>query len=268
MWVTLALMTALAPVQAPKLELANARATHGVLGQERKDTKVLPGDQIVVAFDIAGLKVMNGQLVTYSIGMELIDKTTGKAVFKKEAEKLEAVLNLGNDRLPTYAFSVVSLDTMPGPYDMKVTVTDLATKQAETLIRTFEVLKSELGVVRVGFTYDTRQVAPGVGVLGQTLWANFSVVGFKLDQADNPDLSIEMQIVDEATGKPTQANPFAGEVKKLAGPMFKKIITFEPMPIHLSRTGKFKVVIKATDNLSGKKVAEQTLNLTVLDPNK
>src|SRR5262249_46660303 len=58
MWATLALSAALmAPSQKGTLELKNVRMTRGILGQERTDTKLLPGDVFVVAFDIDGLKV-------------------------------------------------------------------------------------------------------------------------------------------------------------------------------------------------------------------
>jgi hypothetical protein len=40
-------------------------------------------------------------------------------------------------------------------------------------------------------------------------------------------------------------------------------MTFLPIPLQLNRAGKFKVVLKATDNVA-KKTAEQTLDLEVL----
>src|SRR5207253_6869300 len=50
MWATLAIASALslAPAQGEKLEIKNDRVTYGILGQERKDSKVLAGDVFVV----------------------------------------------------------------------------------------------------------------------------------------------------------------------------------------------------------------------------
>src|SRR5215469_8307877 len=75
MWTTLALMSALnwTPAQAGKLELKNDRVTYGILGQERKDTAYLPGDLVVLAFDIEGLTVKDDGQVKYSMSMELTD---------------------------------------------------------------------------------------------------------------------------------------------------------------------------------------------------
>lgn len=268
MWATFALAAALIPAQAGTLELTNVRVAHGVLGQERKDTKVLPGDLLVVTFDITGLEVAADGRVRYRMGMELTRKGKPKPEFKNDPEVKESVLTLGGNSLPNQAFSVIGLDTPPGEYDMKVTVEDLGkTRQTKTLVRSFEVLPPQLGFVRVSTTYETGQPAPLVAVPGQTLLVNFWAVGFKVDDKGNPDIVIEMQILDEA-GKPTVGKPFTGEVKKIIKAEFAKYIPFDPIPLHLNRPGKYKIVLKVTDNLNGKKTAEQTLNLTVLDTSK
>jgi len=57
MWATLALSTVLnlTPAQKNNLDFENVRATYGVLGHERKDSKIYPGDIYVLTFDIVGL---------------------------------------------------------------------------------------------------------------------------------------------------------------------------------------------------------------------
>jgi len=266
MWATLALSAiSLAPAQVDNLELKNVRVTTGVLGPERKDTKLLPGDVFVVSFDIDGLKVRADGLARYSMGMELTLQGKAKPEFKKDPEAKEALLHLGGSRLPMYALSVIGTDTKPGTYTMTVTVTDLETKEKATrkLVKTFEVVPSRLGFVRLGLAYETGQPAPPVGVPGQSVLLNFSLVGFMLDKKGNPDITLEMVIVDEA-GKPTLGKPFSGKVKEV-GKGFQQIIPFDPLLIQLNRTGKFKINLRATDNLTKKEV-EQTLDLTVLDP--
>src|SRR3954471_15485404 len=169
MWATLALASALSvtPAQAGTLQLKNDRITYGILGQERKDNKLLPGDVFVVAFDIEGLQVREDGRVLYSMGMELTSKE-GKSEFKKDPQELEAVNALGGSRLPAFALSEVGTETRPGEYTLKVTVTDRAAKATQTLTRKFEVLPRTFGFVRTALTYENSMPAPPLAVAGQT----------------------------------------------------------------------------------------------------
>jgi len=267
MWATLALSAiTLAPAQGNALELKNVRITSGVLGQERKETKLLPGDIFVVAFDIEGLKVKEDGRVRYSMGMELTRQGKAKPEFAKAPEDKEALLHLGGTRLPSYATAIIGTDTPPGNYTMTVTVTDLDAKKSEKLVQTFEVVEPKLGFVRVGLTYETGQPAPPLAVPGQSLLLNFALVGFTLDKkTGNPDLTIEMRILDDSD-KPTISKPFKGEVKMVAK-AFTAIIPFDPQLVQINRPGKYKLMLKGTDNLSKKEV-EQVIDLTVIEAPK
>jgi hypothetical protein len=272
MWATLALTAALnlAPAQPAALDFANVRTTYGILGQERKDAKepkILPGEMLVVSYDITGLTVNKDGRVAYSMGMELYRKGKEKPEFKREPTNLETTLNLGGDRVPNYAQAYIGTDVPPGEYSMLVTVADRANKATKVLTQKFEVLKPTLGFVGVRLTYETNQPAPPLAVPGQLVLLHFSVVGFELDKKLNPHVGIEMQIIDDATGKPTIAKPLAGEVKTIGGKEFEKLIPFDALPIQLNRPGKFTINLKVTDNHS-KKTVEQALSLTVTDLNK
>jgi hypothetical protein len=271
MWATLALTAALgsAPAQTAPLTLDNVRETYGILGQRRPDAKLLPGDVYVVAFDIKNLQVKDDGKVVYSMGMELIDKDK-KTQFKKEPKELEAINSLGGSRIPSFALSVIGTDTAPGEYTLIVTVKDHAANKTQTLTRKFEVLKPQFGFVRVGITYDGGAVpAPTVAVPGQTYWVNFGLVGFELTKdkdpaKQHPNVSVEMRILDLETGKPTLAKSSTGNVTELSDQQYKTFLPFLPFPINLNRNGKFKIELKATDNLS-KKTVVQELEFTVLE---
>src|SRR5581483_11716598 len=155
MWSTLAFATALAltPSQASALRLENARVTYGFLGADRPNAKLLPGDAFYVSFDIDGLKVAEDGKVLYSMGMQLSNKE-GKVQFKKEPKDLEAYNSLGGARLPAFAVTEIGMDTAPGEYTLTVTVTDRAAKTSDTLVRRFEVLPLDFGMVRMNMTYD------------------------------------------------------------------------------------------------------------------
>jgi hypothetical protein len=272
MWTTLALMSALnwTPAQAGQLELKNPRVTYGILGQERKDTTYLPGDMVVLAFDIEGLKVADDGQVKYSMSMELTD-SKGKSLFKKDPQETIAVNTLGRSRLPAFALTEVGTDTAPGKYTMTVVVTDVSVKPKASveLKRDFEVKASQFGIVRPGFTNVSMkepQSAPPLGVPGQSLLFNFAVVGFELkgDKMD-PNVKVTMEVKDESD-KSVLKKPFSGEAKEIDAEAKKlRVIPFQ-LPMQLNRSGKFKVVVTATDQHTGK-TASQTLDLKVVEVN-
>ena len=279
MWATLALMSALSstPAQGGQLELKNVRVTYGILGQERKDTTYLPGDLVVLAFDMEGLQVAPDGIVKYSTSMELIgkDPMTGKPKthFKQDPQEMTTVNTLGGSRLPSFALAEIGTDTAPGEYTMKVVVTDVAAKKSVPLEHKFEVKPTTFGIVRPGFTFidmnergrGAPQIAPPVGGPGQNLLLNFAVVGFELKgQTQNPNVTVTMEVKDE-NGKGVE-KPFSGKVENLDD-NFKKLryIPFN-FPMQLNRSGKFKIVLKATDTHTGK-TATQSLDLKVIEVN-
>ncbi len=264
MWAALALTAVLnlVPAQA-KLEIKNVRVTYGVLGQARKDTKVLPGDIAVVSFDIHGLTVKDNGDVLYATGFELTRKGKEKPELKQDMEDKKAVNNLGGDVLPTMTFAAFGLDTVPGSYTIKVKVKDRSNDKTTELTQEIEVGKLDFGFVRVRFTSASNEPAPPVAVPGQALLLRYALVGFGFGKKDKlPDVTVEMQVLDDA-GKPTTAKSAKARVQ----PAIKDdtpFIEFLPIPLQLNRAGKFKVKLTATCEVTGKK-AEQLLDLTVLD---
>jgi hypothetical protein len=269
MWTTipLALALSLAPGQGGKLDLTNARVTYGLLGSVRPETKFLPGDLYVVAFDIENVKVDPEGKVVYSMGMEVFTKEKGeeKSVYKQEPRKLEAYNSLGGNRLFGAAHVEIGLDQPPGEYTLKVEVTDVAAKASKTLTKKFEVAKKDFGLVRLNTTYDVdgRLPAPPGGVVGQLLWVNFLAVGFERDKnkQKQPDVHVEMVVTDDK-GKETVEKPFSGEVNEKV----PENVVALPMQflITLNRPGKFNVKLKATDRVSKKNV-ELSFPITVLE---
>jgi hypothetical protein len=282
MWTMLALMSALnaTPAQTGQLELKNVRYTYGILGQERKETSYLPGDVAVIAFEIEGLKVAPDGQVQYSMSTELTGKERDpgtnkpKTLFKKDPQNLVAVNTLGGSRLPSIAYTQIGQGTEPGEYTMTVVVTDVAAKTSVKMERKFEVKRMQFGIVRPGFTYldmnerggGGTQIAPPVAVPGQNLQLNFALVGFALDkEKQQPKLSVKMEILDE-NGKPVLDKPFLGVVQNLEEEYKKLGVCLFNFPMHINRSGKFKISLSAKDEHTGK-TATQTLDLKVLELN-
>jgi hypothetical protein len=274
MWASLALMTALngVPAQSGQMEIKNARVTHGILGQERKDTTYLPGDMVVLAFDVEGLAVGGDGLIRYGMSVELTNKE-GKQQFKKDPQETVTVNTLGGTRLPSFALTNIGTDTTPGEYTMTVVVTDLGNKNKPSAKKDlkFEVKPLQFGIVRPGFTYvdmsdqggGRPQLAPPVAVPGQNLQLNFAVVGFELKgDKQEPNIEVKMEVNDE--GGKAVVKPFTGSSTSLPDELKKLKVNPFFFHIQANRSGKFKVVLTATDKNSGK-TATQTLDLKVVE---
>src|SRR5262249_531952 len=172
MLTTLAIAVALGltPGQAGKLELTNVRPTYGILGAPRPNNQVLPGDVYWLAFDMENAKLTPTGKVEYSLTLEVVD-SKGQTKLKEDDKDraLRADNTLAGNRVPLFARSEIGLDTPPGEYTMKVTVTDRTAKTSAILERKFVVLPLAFGLVRLGTHYDqaANLPAPMIGVPGQ-----------------------------------------------------------------------------------------------------
>jgi hypothetical protein len=267
MWTSLALLSALslAPAQAGQLELKNPRFTFGILGQERKETDFLPGDMVVLAFDIEGLKIEDDGRVQYSTSLELFDHKKKQVVFKKDPQQMMVVNTLGGSRVPAIALTNIGTDTEAGDYTMTVEVKDIKGKTVE------------FGIIRPGFVYSnlneeeagTRTtMAPPLAVPGQNLFFHFSLTGYKLavnkaSDKEEPNVEVTMVVQDES-GKPVLEKPFTGKATELSKELRElKFIPFQ-IPIQVNRNGKFKIVLEAKD-VNGGKTVTQTFDLRVVE---
>jgi hypothetical protein len=261
MWTTVALLTVLgtAPSTSPSpsgeggaggLSLRHVRSTHGLLGPERRNEALAPGDNLFLCFDIHGIRVDVEGKVRYSMVIELKD-ASGKVVFRQEAKEQEARASLGGDSVPAYARLSVGLDSPPGDYQMKITVKDLATGQEQSLSHNLKILAKDFALVRTTVALDPEaHYTAAVFTCGQSVWVHTSAVGFTHARGKQPDVVFEMRVFDEA-GKPTLANPVTGTPPK----DLPSDVSGIPMgfPLALNRPGKFTVELQATDRISGKK---------------
>src|SRR6516225_6253105 len=96
MWTTIALTMTLSamPGQSGELTLSNIRPTHGLLGSERPDSRLLPGDIYFVTFDIDGLKVDDSGTMLYTMSME-VRNNTNKIEYKSDTQDLDMPAPLG-----------------------------------------------------------------------------------------------------------------------------------------------------------------------------
>jgi hypothetical protein len=262
---TALLMTALllSPAQAGSLKMTNVRNTYGFLGGTRPESKLIPGDVLFVGYDIEGLTCEPDGRTQYLMAMEVVNKD-GKEFFSQKPEKKIEFNPLGGTKMPSRAIVTLGYDMPEGAYTMRVFVTDIATGNKGTLEKKFEVGKPDFGIVGVYASVDEegKHHAATTSVLGQSVFINFAIVNFERDKDEKkkdpvagfqPNVTVEMVPLDE-TGKPTIAKPTPfnqnAESQLKVGPMDGYISVHFYLP--MTRSGKFTVRLKATDNLSKK----------------
>jgi hypothetical protein len=264
MWTTLALAAALgtAPAQAGDLKLTRVRSTHGVMGPTRAEDKLLPGDSLVVCFDIGGMAANEEGKVAYSMGLEVTDGS-GKVLFTQDPANMETIASLGGDRVPAFARIDVGLSQPPGEHTVKVTILDRATGRKGTLTRKVTVLPKGFGLVRLALTADPegQLPLPALGS-GGTAFVQFAAIGFGRDKdSKQPNLRFSVRVLDE-NGKPTTDKERTSEVNKNVPADFLAVpMTF---PLSLNRPGKFTVELTATDATSGQ-TAKLSFPIKVID---
>ncbi len=261
MWTTLALAAALAaPAQAGELKLSRVRSTYGVMGPARAEDKLLPGDTLVVCFDIGGMVADDSGKVSYSMGLEVSD-ASGKTLFTQDPANLEATASLGGDTIPAFARIDVGLSQPPGEHTLKVTVLDRATGRKGALTRKFTVLPKGFGLVRLALTADAEGniPLPAFGS-GGTAFVQFGAVGFGRDKdSKQPNLRFAVRVLDEA-GKPTTKERTSEVSKGVPADFLAVPMSF---PLTLNRAGKFTVELTATD-ATNNQTAKLTFPLKVL----
>jgi hypothetical protein len=158
---------------------------------------------------------------------------------------------LGGDSMPCAAHLEIPKDAAPGLYKMMVKITDRKSKKSAVFTAPGKVLPAGFGLVRVGTFADAETKSPRtpVGAVGETLYLNFSLIGFSRGDGKQPDVALSLDIKD-ADGKSTLPSPRTGAVNQGVPPDQDLV----PMTLgfSLNRAGRFTVELQATDKLSGK----------------
>jgi len=130
-------------------------------------------------------------------------------------------------------------------------VIDSATKQEAIVTKKIDVLPKAFGLVHIGTTADRAATLPWspVGVLGDSIYLNFSAVGFARDKkTKQPNVKVSMRVLDDK-GQPTKGAKMSGEASSDVPDTMDAI----PMQfgLTLNRLGRFTLELTATDALTG-----------------
>ncbi|HYV38037.1 MAG TPA: hypothetical protein VE988_20290, partial [Gemmataceae bacterium] len=240
----------LSTAQPGKLSAANERLTFGHLGPVRDSNKFLPGDVVFLSFQVENMTFDPNGKATYSVGLDLADPK-GAGIFKQQPRTASTRNYLGGTSVPCAANLQVPLETPPGVYTFCVTVVDNASKGSVTVERKIEILPKGFGLVHVGTSADANATIAWspIGVVGDSIYLNFSAVGFARDKATkHPNIQVSMRVLDDK-GQPTGSAKMTGEAKSDV-PESMAVVPMQ-FGITLNRTGSFTLELTATDVLTG-----------------
>jgi hypothetical protein len=261
MWTTIALLSTLGVIpNQVELSLTHVRLTHGLLGPQRANESVSPGDILFVCFDIEGISVDDEGRVRYSTVLEVSD-ASGKVLFKQVPKESEAKMALGGNRVPAYAQISVGLSAPAGDYGYKITVKDLLSGKEQSIKGSAKVIAKDFALVRASVCSDVDGHYPVIAFgCGQGIWVGCSAVGFERDRTSKqPNVTFEIRVLDDR-GNPIHKKPTTNTINKDVPDSGSAI----PMafPLTLNRPGKFTIELLASDQISGKK-ARTSFAITV-----
>jgi hypothetical protein len=243
---------------AGALEIKNVRSTYGQFGSVRPGSKFLPGDAILLMFDIEGLKVDEKTATArYDVTLELFD-TKKERKFNKDTPN-QQILALGGNKVLGYAVISVGGDQEPGKYSAKITVVDRSSKEKSAFNYDFDVLPADFGFIQ--------PYAPSYGILNYDYSAHALIGGMAKDAKKMINVDINVRVYDEM-GKQTLTKPLSVNYPRdLPEELAGKPLDYLPVqvPLFLSRVGNFRVEVEAIDNVS-KKSSKFSFPLKVVDP--
>jgi hypothetical protein len=231
--------------------IVNMHPTYGHLGAPRpKGQGLLPGEIAHFSFGIQNLKADANGRVAYSIAIVITDET-GKVIFEQKPAKSIAQHFFGGDTIYAAARIAVPLDAKAGPLNWKLKVTDRTTEKSIELKGQGKVLAPDFGLVQVGTFADAedRVPTPPIGVVGGNLYLSFGVVGFGRGNNKQPDINVNLRILNEQ-GQPVLAKPLTGHVNQAVAADVKVV----PLQfgLTLDRAGQYMLELSAQDATSGK----------------
>jgi hypothetical protein len=254
------LILALSVPAFAELKIVGIKARHGRQGPERKSLDITPGDELIITFNVTGLRAAaKTDLETFF----RVTNADGKVVAENKSTQKDT-LAFGGGQVPWSIAIGIGLDTPPGKYTVAVTFTDKIHNESATFERTMTVGTPTFAIVRPRLSYDeaARTDAGTNHLLGNYVFYRLLAVGFDRSMKKY-DVTMVVNCLDDK-GTELMPAPLVVNVKSDNEQMVKAAsdITFNGR-ILCNRTGTFRLRIVVTDNVTKKSATfESPLTVT------
>jgi hypothetical protein len=236
-----------APSANAQLKIEGIEAVYGALGPARPSAEYCPQDQAVFRFRISGARVdpqgaFDGDMI--------VAVTDPAGQVERSTSRIGGVLAFGGGTLAGVAHLDLPTDTRPGQYVLAVTVRDRRANSEAGFERKVTVKPAAFAVVAPRSYFDAahKVPAPFGGIVGQTLYLDFKVIGFARDRLD---VTMDLQVAD-ADGKDLLPEPIRARVAVDDAERAKDIpfVRFKS-DLALNRVGQYTVRVVVRDRVKG-----------------
>ncbi|MEK7867332.1 MAG: hypothetical protein AAB434_11675 [Planctomycetota bacterium] len=247
-----------APLLAQDLKIENLRLMESEHGLPKREATVAPGENLVLLFDVAGLK-REGVSMTLKLTLDVVDPA-GATAHHWESDETRATDLLGGASQPGSVWYGFPTEAMKGTYTAKVTVEDVATRAQATASVQVTLADARLSVVNLGLTSDpTGQLPHGrVLVEREVVFVDFFVAGLKIVEG-KARFQEDLVLLDEG-------GSVVGWLPNAVEQELKMLTLVAPVQnrLTLPRAGKYRVKVVVRDlNAEGTK-AEHVLPIEVV----
>lgn len=261
------LLVLLAPLCAlAKLEIRNVQPAHGVLGPTRTSDDVVPLDEYLVRYQVAGIKSDKEGKADLEITATL-NGPDGKAVLPpRKSPPAPRPLSLGGDVVQTFGSFTFPEKAPLGAYKLTVTVRDRNSDETASFERKITCKAPTFQIIVPRFFHDADSKVPAgtTGIVGETLHYSFKVVGYDKSQK-KVALVMKATILDN-DGKDIGAKPLEvkGDITDPAKAAESRQANFTGS-VSLNRAGEFKLKIVVEDTIA-KQTTTYEVPLKVIAP--
>ncbi|MSR54703.1 MAG: hypothetical protein EXS09_15660 [Gemmataceae bacterium] len=242
----------LAPLGAfAKLEIRNVQPAHGVLGPPRTSDDVVPLDEYLVRYQVAGIKPDKDGKADLEITATL-SGPDGKAVVPgRKTPPAPRPLSLGGDVVQTFGSFTFPEKAPLGAYKLTVAVRDRTSDETTSFERKITCKAPNFQIIVPRFFHDSEGKVPAgtTGLVGETLHYSFRVLGYDKSQK-KVALIMTVTILDN-DGKDMGAKPLEvkGDINDPTKATESRQANFTGS-VQLHRSGEFKLKIVVEDTIA------------------
>lgn len=229
-----------------KLGIGVIQAAYGPLGAERHSLEYYPGDEIVFRYMLTGVNTNAKGEADVGIVVQVVD-SAGKILLDRTFPT-KGVVALGGGSVPGTATATLGASMKRGKYTLRVKAKDNLSGETASFQRDVKLIETAFTTVSQRFFMDDEGRVPGPagGVVGQTLYFRFGLIGFNRSKG-RVETRMDLEVLDEG-GKQVLARPLKSTYRTEDRRLTQQIsqVNFKGSFV-LNRSGNFNLKFTFTD---------------------
>ena len=249
----------------PELEIRKFELAYDAFGPVRKDVSYFPGERLCCRYDVHGCGMNDAGQAELEITIQLTDaKGKVRSAFSNTVKTQSWKNSQGFARVRS--FHAFADDYRPGRYRFELAIEDKLTQREAKVAQDVTIKPVALAIVSPKFYYDARHelAAPLAGLIDQTIYASFEIVGEDRSQG-KAAIAHSFQLIDDKGDNVLRDAP--PQEAQLDDPNFLRDRSRHPLiklSLPLRQAGKYTMRLTVVDQMTGA-TTQLELPLEVLD---